>query len=84
MLTFLKYPSAIRSVIYTTNWIERTIKEIKKRLRPMNSLPDVKAAEKIVYLTVQDINHKWSERKLRGFASAYQQLQAMFKERYEI
>jgi putative transposase len=63
LLTFLNYPSAIRSVIYTTNWIERTIKEIKKRLRPMNSLPDVKAAEKIVYLTVQDINHKWSERK---------------------
>ncbi|MDQ0341109.1 transposase-like protein, partial [Caldalkalibacillus uzonensis] len=46
LLTFLKYPSAIRSVIYTTNWIERTIKEIKKRLRPMNSLPDVKAPKK--------------------------------------
>lgn len=83
LLTFLKYPSSIRSVIYTTNWIERTIKEIRKRLRPMNSLPDIKAAEKIVYLTVQDINEKWSERKLRGFASAYTCLQDMFKERYE-
>ena len=70
-------------MIYTTNWIERTIKEIRKRLRPMNSLPDIKAAEKIVYLTVQDINEKWSERKLRGFASAYTCLQDMFKERYE-
>jgi transposase-like protein len=82
LITFLKYPSAIRSAIYTTNWMERTIKEIKKRIKPMNSLPDVKAAEKIVYLTVQDINDRWSERKLRGFANAYQTLQDMFKERY--
>ena len=82
LLTFLKYPSSIRSVIYTTNWIERTIKEIRKRLRPMNSLPDVKAAEKIVYLTVQHLNDTWSERKLRGFASAYSALQEMFTERY--
>jgi transposase-like protein len=82
LLTFLKYPSSIRSVIYTTNWIERTIKEIRKRLRPMNSLPDVKAAEKIVYLTVQHLNDIWSERKLRGFASAYSALQEMFTERY--
>jgi transposase-like protein len=82
LLTFLKYPSSIRSVIYTTNWIERTIKDIRKRLKPMNSLPDIKAAEKIVYLTVQGINEKWSERKLRGFVSAYQALYDMFEERY--
>ncbi len=74
LLTFLDYPSAIRRVIYTTNWIERSIKDIRKRLRPMNSLPDVSAAEKIVYLTIQDMNSKWSTRKLRGFASAYHKL----------
>ncbi|MFT9485943.1 MAG: IS256 family transposase [Tepidibacillus sp.] len=84
LLTFLKYPSSIRSVIYTTNWIERTNKDIRKRLRPMNSLPDIKAAEKIVYLTIQELNSTWSTRKLRGFASARQQLQDMFTERYEI
>lgn len=82
LLTFLNYPSSIRSVIYTTNWIERTIKDIRKRLRPMNSLPDIQAAEKIVYLTVQDLNVKWTERKLRGFASAYHWFQDMFQERY--
>lgn len=76
-------------MIYTTNLIERTIGEIRKRLRPMNSLHDIKATVKIVYLTVQDItvqdiNEKWSERKLRGFQSAYSSLQEMFTERYEI
>jgi putative transposase len=48
----------------------------------MNSLPDVTAAEKIVYLTIQEMNANWSQRKLRGFASCYANLQEMFEERY--
>lgn len=82
LLTFLDYPSSIQRVIYTTNIIERTMKEIKKRTKTMNSLPSERAAEKVVYLQVTDYNRKWSERKLRGFASAYQQLQDMFESRY--
>ncbi|GMB08364.1 mutator family transposase [Thermolongibacillus altinsuensis] len=64
LLTFMDYPNSIRSVIYTTNAIERTIKEIRKRLKPMNSLSSLEAAEKIVYLTIQDFNEKWAGRKL--------------------
>jgi len=64
LLTFMDYPNSIRSVIYTTNAIERTIKEIRKRLKPMNSLNNLEAAEKIVYLTIQDFNEKWAGRKL--------------------
>ncbi|MFD2076970.1 IS256 family transposase [Geobacillus jurassicus] len=64
LLTFMDDPNSIRSVIYTTNAIERTIKEIRKRLKPMNSLNSLEAAEKIVYLTIQDFNEKWAERKL--------------------
>ena len=59
---FMDYPSSIRSVIYTTNAIERTIKEIRKRLKPMNSLSSLEAAEKVVYLTIQDFNEKWAGR----------------------
>ncbi len=63
LLTFMKYPTSIRSVIYTTNAIERTIKDIRKRLKTMNSLTSIEAAEKITFLTVQDLNEKWSTRK---------------------
>ncbi|RLQ03778.1 transposase, partial [Geobacillus stearothermophilus] len=63
LLTFMDDPSSIRSVIYTTNVIERTIKEIRKRLKPMNSLSSLEAAEKVVYLTIQDFNEKWAGRK---------------------
>ncbi len=82
LLTCMDDPSSIRSVIYTTNAIERTIKEIRKRLKPMNSLSSLEAAEKIVYLTIQDFNEKWAGRKLRGFAEAHEALQRMFEERY--
>ncbi|MGG1480868.1 IS256 family transposase [Bacillus smithii] len=82
LLTFMKYPTSIRSVIYTTNAIERTIKDIRKRLKTMNSLTSIEAAEKITFLTVQDLNEKWSTRKLKGFSTAYKALQDMFEERY--
>jgi putative transposase len=75
LLTFMDYPGSIRSVIYTTNAIERTIKEIRKRLKPMNSLSSLEATEKVVYLTIQDFNEKWAGRKLRGFAEAQEALQ---------
>lgn len=83
LLTFMDFPSEIRYAIYTTNWIERTIKEFRKRIRPMNSLPDPKAAEKIIYLTALKKNDHWSERVASGFAKAKERLQTMFKERYD-
>jgi len=82
LLTFMKYPPVIRKVIYTTNWIERTNKEIRKRLKPMNSLPDINAAEKIIYFTVLNFNENWSKKVSPGFASAKEKLQEMFNERY--
>ncbi|OAO78055.1 Mobile element protein [Anoxybacillus flavithermus] len=51
-------------------------------LKPMNSLSSLEAAEKIVYLTIQDFNEKWAGRKLRGFAEAHEALERMFEERY--
>lgn len=82
LLTFMKYPSDIRYAIYTTNWIERTNKEFRKRLKPMNSLPDIQSAEKIIYLLCVDKNEKWLERVTAGFRKVRHKLQEMFEERY--
>lgn len=84
LLRFYKYPAMIRYALYTTNAIERTVKEIRKRVRPMNSLANLEAAEKIVYLFSTDYNDKWSRRALRGFADdeVKQQLKVMFQTRY--
>ncbi|KXS46925.1 MAG: transposase mutator type, partial [Halanaerobium sp. T82-1] len=67
LFAFYKYPDSIQKSIYTTNWIERANKEIRKRLKTMNSLPNEKTAEKILYLKILDYNSKWSERRLKGF-----------------
>lgn len=83
LLRFYDYPPIIRPQIYTTNTIERAIKEIKKRLKPMNSLPSEKAVEKVVYLVSTDYNETWKSRKNTAFRSAYTELQEMFKARYK-
>ena len=45
LLTFLKYPESIQRVIYTTNLIERTIKEIRRRIKVIGALPSVDSVE---------------------------------------
>jgi putative transposase len=82
LLTFFDYPRIIQPLIYTTNTIERTIKEIKKRTKTMNSLPHEDAVEKIVYLTTRDLNEKWRERTIRQFVAAKKEIQEMFEKRY--
>ena len=82
LLTFLKYPESIQRVIYTTNLIERTIKEIRKRVKVIGALPSVDAVEKFVYLRVAMLNDRWSSRVVNGFLEAREEIQEMFLRRY--
>ncbi|MDG0790344.1 IS256 family transposase [Cohnella ginsengisoli] len=84
LLTFYKYPSLIKDAIYTSNPIERMNKEIRKRLKPMNSLTNMDAAEKIVYLEAADYNERFENRVIRGFGDSVvkKKLAEMFEERY--
>jgi len=77
--TFLEFPEPIRIQIYTTNWIERANKEIRKYLRPKNSLPNIESAEKIIYLAVLKYTNNWSTRKLRGFSLCKEELDKMIE-----
>lgn len=84
LLTFYKYPSLVRNAIYTTNPIERMNKELRKRLKPMNSLTNIEAAEKIIYLQAIDYNENWCGRAVRGFSDPGTRaaFEAMYSERY--
>lgn len=84
LLTFYKYPLLIKDAIYTSNPIERMNKEIRKRLKPMNSLTNMDAAEKIVYLEAIDYNERFENRAIRGFGDpeVKKKLAEMFEERY--
>jgi putative transposase len=84
LLTFYKYPPLTWPAIYTSNPIERTNKELRKRLKPMNSLTNIEAAEKIIYLQALDYNEKWCGRAIRGFVDAVTRaaFEKMYTERY--
>ncbi|WP_019914007.1 IS256 family transposase [Paenibacillus sp. HW567] len=84
LLTFYKYPESIRKAIYTSNPIERMNKEIRKRLKPMNSLTNMDAAEKIVYLEMLDYNERQTDRVVPGFGmdTVKKKLNELFEARY--
>ena len=84
LLAFYKFPPQIKLAIYTSNPIERMNKEIRKRLKPMNSLTNMDAAEKIVYLEVVEYNDRFGGRVITGFGipEVKVKLAEMFEERY--
>ena len=82
LFTYYKYPVAIRKSIYTTNWIERFNKEVRRLIKTKDSLPTEDACSKLVYYKVSAYNESWSTRKLKGFSSSCDALQDMFTERY--
>lgn len=84
LLTFYKYPEEIKKAIYTSNPIERMNKEFRKRLKPMNSLTNMDAAEKIIYLEAVDYNGKYADRVTPGFGlvGVKERLAELFEERY--
>lgn len=82
LLTFYKYPQPIRKYIYTTNLIERLNKEIRKRLKTMNSLPNIEAVEKVVYLSCKEYIERFRDRTLAGYLESKDQILDMFEKRY--
>ncbi|WP_409345074.1 IS256 family transposase [Paenibacillus sp. MBLB4367] len=84
LLTFYKYPALIKEAIYTSNPIERMNKEFRKRLKPMNSLTNIDAAEKIIYLDTIEYNERFENRVIRGFGdpAVKKKLTEIFEERY--
>nr|WP_197972100.1 IS256 family transposase [Nitrosophilus labii] len=69
--TFFKYPQAIRKLIYTTNPIESINSNIKKRTKSVGSFPTIDSAFKLLYLATQEVQHKWSNTKIRSWSEIY-------------
>ena len=82
LTTYFLYPDRIRRYIYTTNLLERFIKEVKRRTKVIEVFPDDTSAEKILYLVATEMNDKYAERRLIGFQDAKDELYKMKEERY--
>jgi len=57
---FFAFPAEIRKVIYTTNAIESTNRQIRKIIKNKGVFPDDKSIQKIVYLALRNAAKKWT------------------------
>jgi len=71
LLTFLSVPALPpehHRLIRTTNYIERVIRELRRRTRPMGAFADKPSCDRLFYGTIKRLNRNWSKRKpLPGF-----------------
>ena len=82
LLKYYDYPESIRSSLHSSNIKERMNKEIRRRIKIIDTLPTEESAMKIIYLRVAEINEAWSQRTLRGFYKCMDEIREMFQKRY--
>lgn len=59
---FFKYPSEIRTIMYTTNIIEGFHRQLRKVTKTKTMFPSDQALEKILFLASENVIKKWSRR----------------------
>lgn len=58
LVTFFRFPSEIRRLIYTTNAIENLNRQIRKNTKTKTSFPTNKSLEKVVFLAIKEATKK--------------------------
>ena len=79
---YLKFPVVIRRLIYTTNWIERLNRHIRKVEKNKNSFPNEDSAINLLYMAVIEFEEKVYRYKVSSFLSSQDYLQVMLKTMY--
>ncbi len=82
LFTFFKYPSEIRSIMYTTNIIEGVHRQFRKVTKTKSVFPTDLSLEKMLYLASQNVTKKWTQR-YRNWDSILNQLLIFFEGRVE-
>ena len=62
-LTYYEFKKDLWKKIRTVNILERSFRELRRRLRPMNILPSERSSTKIVYGIAEKLNSNWREKK---------------------
>ena len=64
LTAFMKYPEGIRRFIYSTNSIERRMKEIKRRTKVIEQFPGEGSVLKLLYYLLKEENDRLRSRTL--------------------
>ena len=67
LLAVFALPPAVRPSLRSTNLIERSFRELRRRLRPIGALPDRRSADRILYGQVLRLNDLLAGRPLAAF-----------------
>ncbi|MCL4378772.1 MAG: IS256 family transposase [Actinobacteria bacterium] len=65
MLTFFYFDKDIRSKIRTTNLIERSFREIRRRVRPMACFQNSASINRIIFGVISGINKGWKSKPIK-------------------
>lgn len=67
LLAFLDCPKEHQVKIRTTNVIERSFREVRRRVRTMNCFTNQPSCERIIYSIFNHLNNHWRNRLLKAF-----------------
>ena len=62
LLSFLECPEKDWRKIRTTNAIERSFREVRRRTRPMSCFNNAASCQRIIYGVISHLNSRWKER----------------------
>lgn len=69
LFTYIDYPPTIRRMIYTTNWIERLNKHIRKVIKNKNSFPSEDSAMNLIFLAIMNFETRVYQYPIHAIAS---------------
>lgn len=67
MLRFFDFPKEHRKKIRTTNAIERSFREVRRRVRTMSCFTNAASCDRIIFAIFNHLNKHWKERPFKRF-----------------
>jgi transposase-like protein len=71
LLNFYSCPKKIWIKVRTTNVVERALREVRRRTRPMSCFNHDQSIERIVYAVLSRLNEQWGKKPLKEFTQSY-------------
>ena len=81
LITFFDYPTEIRKMIYTTNTIENSNKNIRKITKTKGAFTSTQSLSKIIYMCLINIQQDYDSRAVHNWPQILNQLTILFPDR---
>ena len=79
----LRFPAAVRKIVYTTNAIESLHSGVRKSIRNKGHFPSDEAATKLIWLALRHLTAKWKNPPV-AWAAARVQFAIQFGDRFRL